>query len=115
MSNGLIIGYIEDTIRLFAATKALFDESVPSHVAVQQFLQSRKKPPLKLVRLNNAVHTAAFIPTGGGKGVSLVIPHLLTCPESMVVLDYKGENARITAPTRQKMRNRIVLLDPLKS
>src|SRR5207244_4036208 len=106
---------IDDTTGLLAATKALFDSSVPSDLACQQFLQSRRKPPRKPVRLNKAVHTAAFIPTGGGKGVSLVIPHLLTCSDSMVVLDYKGENAKISGHARQKMKNKVVRLDPFKS
>jgi type IV secretion system protein VirD4 len=112
--NGLIIGQVEDTPGPIAAAKALFDSSVPSDVAVERFFRCGK-PPLRTVRLNNAVHTAAFIPTGGGKGVSLVLPHLLTCPDSMIVLDYKGENARITSPARQKMSHKIVLLDPFKS
>ena len=113
--NGLIVGTTEYTIGPLAAAKALFDPSVPSRVACEQFLRRYQTPIRKLVRLNNAVHTAAFIPTGGGKGVSLVIPHLQTCPDSMIVLDYKGENARITAHARQKMKNKIVLLDPFKS
>ena len=112
--NGLIIGQVEDTPGLIAATKALFDSSVPSDVACQRFFQA-KKPPSRTVRLNRSIHTAAFIPTGGGKGVSLVLPHLLTCPDSAVVLDYKGENARISSDTRKKMSHKIVLLDPFKS
>ena len=112
--NGLIIGQVEDTPGLIAATKALFDSSVPSDVACLRFFQAGK-PPLRTVRLNQAVHIAAFIPTGGGKGVSLVLPHLLTCTDSAVVLDYKKENARITAGARQKMSHKIVLLDPFKS
>jgi len=112
--NGLIIGQIEDTTGLLAAIKGLFDASVSDGLAVERFLQNRRKPLRKLLRLNRAVHTAAFIPTGGGKGVSLVTPYLLTCPESMIVLDYKGENARITLDARLKMQNSIVLLDPFR-
>ena len=79
---------------------------MPSRVACEQFLRRYQTPIRKLVRLNNAVHTAAFIPTGGGKGVSLVLPHLLTCPDSMIVLDYKGENARISATARRNDEER---------
>ncbi len=112
--NGLIIGEVEDKIGFLAATKNLFDSSVPADIAVEQFLQSRSKPTRKLVRLNKSVHTAVFAPTGVGKGVSCVIPHLLTCRDSMVVVDFKGENARITANARRRMGHRVVILDPFK-
>ena len=67
----------------------------------------------ELVRLPDVVHTAVFAPTGVGKGVSLVIPNLLTNPESLVVLDFKAELAATTARHRAKaFGHRIVLVDP---
>jgi len=39
-------------------------------------------------------------PTRSGKGVGVVIPNLLTWPDSVVVLDIKGENYDITAGYR---------------
>jgi type IV secretory pathway TraG/TraD family ATPase VirD4 len=64
------------------------------------------------VRLTKAVHVAVIAPTGCGKGTSFVIPHLLTCPDSMVVIDFKGENAKITAKhRREKFGHRTVILD----
>jgi type IV secretion system protein VirD4 len=52
-------------------------------------------------------------PTGVGKGVSLVIPLLFDCPDSMVVLDFKGENALLTAKHRRdEFGHRTVILDP---
>jgi type IV secretion system protein VirD4 len=39
-------------------------------------------------------------PTGGGKGVSVVIPNLLNYSDSMMVLDIKMENFRLTAGFR---------------
>ena len=112
--DGLIIGEMKDTTGVIAATRGLFDSSVPAEVACQQFLGCRRKKPHKLVRLNSAVHTAVFAPTGAGKSVSLVIPFLLTCEDSCVVVDLKGELARITANARRKMGHRVVLLDPFK-
>jgi type IV secretion system protein VirD4 len=71
--------------------------------------------PRELVRLPNAVHTAVFAPTGVGKGVSLVIPNLMTNPESMVVLDFKGELATLAARYRERtFGHRIVLVDPYR-
>ncbi|KGX19033.1 type IV secretory system conjugative DNA transfer family protein [Burkholderia pseudomallei] len=40
-------------------------------------------------------------PTRSGKGVGVVIPNLLTYPDSVVVLDVKGENFQITSKYRQ--------------
>jgi type IV secretion system protein VirD4 len=71
---------------------------------------NRKGP---IVRLPHAVHTAVFSPSGGGKGVSIVIPHLMTCAESCVVLDFKGENAVRTAKHREKVfGHEVRLVDP---
>jgi type IV secretion system protein VirD4 len=91
----------------------LFDPSIGSQAACEGFLASlRRKRRGPLVTLSKAVHTAVFAPTGVGKGVSFVIAFLMTCRDSMVVVDFKGENARITAQARRAMGHRVVLLDP---
>ena len=41
-------------------------------------------------------------PTRSGKGVGVVIPNLLNWPDSVVVLDIKGENYDVTAGYRAK-------------
>lgn len=110
--NGLIIGRIESSRSL--KIWPLFNPRIASVVACDQFLARFRRKCPQLVTLSKAVHTAVFCPTGGGKGVSCVIPHLLTCPDSMVVVDFKGENARITAKARRAMGHRVVLLDPFK-
>lgn len=73
-------------------------------------------PPPPRVRLAaSTVHTAVFSPSGGGKGVSCVVPFLLNCPDPCVVLDLKGENATLTAAHRRRaFGHRIALLDPFK-
>lgn len=58
---------------------------------------------------NNIVTIA---PAGSGKGAAAVIPTLLSCTESMFVLDVKGENWFVTAPARQAMGHEVVLIDP---
>ena len=113
--NGLIIGEIEDTTSLLSVTKALFDSSVPCRVACQDFLQWRRTPRRKLVRLNKPPHIAVFAPTGAGKGTSFVVPFLLSCTDSCVVVDLKsGELARLTADVRRKMGHTVYLLDPFR-
>lgn len=45
-------------------------------------------------------HLLTVAPTRGGKGVSAIIPNLLNYEGSVLVIDPKGENARITAARR---------------
>jgi len=59
-------------------------------------------------------HLMTIAPTGAGKGVSSIIPALLTYPGSVIVIDPKGENYAVTARRRREMGQRVVLLDPMK-
>ncbi len=117
-ASGLPLGRMQQPrISVLAATRALYDRRIPCFLACEQFVFALRKlqppPPPQLVRLAKAVHVAVFAPTGVGKGVSCVIPHLLTCPDSMVVVDFKGENAKLTASHRKDVfGHRIVMLDP---
>jgi type IV secretion system protein VirD4 len=120
--TGLIIGRVMDAGNR-SRSKALlrlFDPRVPSQEACEEFLEAiqiGRKPSINpaLVKLPKAVHTAVFAPTGVGKGVSCVVPFLLSSPESAVVVDFKGENFRLTAEHRRRVfGHRIVVLDPFK-
>ena len=57
-------------------------------------------------------HCLTFGPTGSGKGVSVVVPNLLTYPGSVVCIDPKGAIAPITAAHRARMGQKVILLDP---
>ncbi len=59
-------------------------------------------------------HILCVAPTGAGKGRGLIMPTLLTYPGSMVVLDIKGEAARVTAKRRRAMGQKVYILDPFK-
>jgi type IV secretion system protein VirD4 len=54
------------------------------------------------LRHDGPEHVMAFAPTRSGKGVGLVIPTLLSWPESAVIHDIKGENWQLTAGWRQR-------------
>ncbi len=113
--NGLILGHIQGKPDKSRGTLALFDRNLPARAACQKFLMAfQRKPPKFLVRLTKAVHTAIFAPTGVGKGVSCVIPFLKTCPDSCVVVDFKGENYLETAADRRRIGHKVVLLDPYR-
>jgi type IV secretion system protein VirD4 len=116
--TGMILGrVVMPSPTVFSAVAGLFNPRVNPAVACEQFFGSiqrfnRKKSPKELLVRLNAVHAAVFAPTGVGKGVSCVIPHLLTCPDSAVCVDFKGENAKVTAEPRRNMGQRIIILDP---
>ena len=56
----------------------------------------------RYLRHDGPEHVMAFAPTRSGKGVGLVIPTLLSWPESCVVHDIKGENWQLTAGWRSR-------------
>jgi type IV secretion system protein VirD4 len=110
--GGLILGRLTDNRRhILAGIKALFSPRVDATTACRQFLDALRKQASQLVKLT-AVHTAVFAPTGVGKGVSLVVPFLQTCSDSCVVVDFKGELARLTADKRRKMGHKVRIIDP---
>jgi len=57
-------------------------------------------------------HLLTVAPTRAGKGVSSIIPNLLTYEGSALVIDPKGENALITGAHRGSTGQRIMLVDP---
>ncbi|VTR92886.1 conjugal transfer coupling protein : Type IV secretory pathway, VirD4 component OS=Singulisphaera acidiphila (strain ATCC BAA-1392 / DSM 18658 / VKM B-2454 / MOB10) GN=Sinac_7665 PE=4 SV=1: T4SS-DNA_transf [Gemmata massiliana] len=111
---GLGVGEHTGTVSLSEGVGALFNSRLDNRASCQKFLQALQKDPKFLVRLTRAVHVACFAPTGAGKGVSLIVPFLLSSRESCVVLDYKGENAFLTRAARARMRHHVVLLDPFR-
>lgn len=54
----------------------------------------------KLLRYDGPAHLLTMAPTRSGKGVGTIIPNLLTLDRSVVCIDPKGENARVTARAR---------------
>jgi type IV secretion system protein VirD4 len=58
-------------------------------------------------------HVVLYAPTRSGKGVGVVIPNLLTWPDSVVVLDVKRENWEATAGYRKAHGQEVLLFDPL--
>ena len=63
------------------------------------------------LRHDGPEHVLCFAPTRSGKGVGLVIPTLLTWPNSAIVHDIKGENWTQTAGFRSRF-SRVLLFDP---
>ncbi|MEQ8399678.1 MAG: type IV secretory system conjugative DNA transfer family protein [Roseitalea porphyridii] len=57
-------------------------------------------------------HLLTVAPTRSGKGTTAIIPNILTHPGSMLVIDPKGENARITAGHRKTIGQDVYIFDP---
>lgn len=74
----------------------------------------RAKDPESAYRVRYAKdrHLLTVAPTRAGKGVSSIIPNLLTHPGSIVVIDPKGENAMTTAKQRTAMGQKVHVIDP---
>ena len=57
-------------------------------------------------------HLLTIAPTRAGKGVSAIVPNLKHHRGSALVIDPKGENARLTAKTRHQLGQKIHIVDP---
>ncbi len=57
-------------------------------------------------------HVLIMASTRSGKGVTLIIPHLLRYQGSAFVLDPKGENAKATGRQRAMLNDKVHYLDP---
>ncbi|MEL6859996.1 MAG: type IV secretory system conjugative DNA transfer family protein [Pseudomonadota bacterium] len=67
----------------------------------------------QLLRYDGPAHLITLAPTRAGKGVGTVIPNLLAVDRSVLVIDPKGENARIAGEARQRFGT-IHVLDPFE-
>ncbi len=72
----------------------------------------RSRAPFLRAASDAYSNTLLVAPPGGGKGVGVVIPTLLTWPGSAIVLDVKGENLAATAGQRQRMGDSVYVFAP---
>ncbi|WP_281985537.1 type IV secretory system conjugative DNA transfer family protein [Thalassorhabdomicrobium marinisediminis] len=67
----------------------------------------------RLLRYDGPAHLITLAPTRAGKGVGTVIPNLLAVDRSVLVIDPKGENARIAGEARRHFGT-VHVLDPFE-
>jgi type IV secretion system protein VirD4 len=79
------------------------------------FNQPGNNPPEnELITNNGEAHLLTIAPTGAGKGRGNIIPACLSYREgSMLILDPKGEAARVTAKARRQF-GKVAIIDPFK-
>ena len=70
-----------------------------------------RSPAGQLLRYDGPAHLLTLAPTRAGKGVGTVIPNLLMADRSVIVVDPKGENARIAGAARHAF-GQVHVLDP---
>jgi type IV secretion system protein VirD4 len=86
-------------------------EIAPLHMANAGLLIGRDGKTKKLLRYDGVSHLLTMAPTRSGKGVGTIIPNLLTLDRSVICIDPKGENARITRRARDHF-GPVHILDP---
>lgn len=67
---------------------------------------------VELLRDGGNTHLFAFCPTRSGKGVGMVLPTLLTWPNSVMVNDPKGEAYALTSGFRQCAGQDVIKFEP---
>ena len=88
-----------------AETRALTRDA-PGALLVGRDLRSGR-----LLRYDGPAHLLTLAPTRAGKGVGAVLPNLLTANRSVLVIDPKGENARVAHHARERF-GPVHVLDP---
>jgi len=61
---------------------------------------------------NGDMHAMTIAPTRTGKDQTAILPNLVRSTGSMVVIDPKGESARLSAKRRAELGNRVMIVDP---
>jgi type IV secretion system protein VirD4 len=94
----------------------------PAEVAYAGLLRQRHEPSVssiivgryrgRVLSLPGQLSVMLSAPTRSGKGVGVVVPNLLNWPDSVVVLDIKGENYDITAGYRAAHRQAVYAFSP---
>ena len=78
-------------------------QATPEGLAPDGLLIGRDPDTGALLAYDGPAHLMTLAPTRSGKGVGSVIPNLLHAWRSVIVVDPKGENARIAHRTRAAM------------
>jgi type IV secretion system protein VirD4 len=69
----------------------------------------------KFLYSDSDTHTFVIAPSRSGKGVGVVIPNLLTWPDSFICLDIKKENHEITSGFRGSLDHKVINFSPFST
>jgi type IV secretion system protein VirD4 len=74
----------------------------------------RPAQPQGIVDDTGEGHVLAIAPTGAGKGRNLILPNLLSYEGPAIIIDPKGEAARVSARRRREMGQTVIILNPFE-
>lgn len=94
-----------------SATFSTKTEIAPLTCGTNGLLIGRDLQSKRLLRYDGPTQLLTMAPTRSGKGVGTIIPNLPTADSSIICIDPKGENARITSRARQQF-GPVHILDP---
>lgn len=110
--TGLILGRIFVPTDRPKVIRSLLSTRVSAYEACERCWHFFRRYREYVVRAPQVIHAAVFAPSGQGKAVSCILPFLMTCSDSCVVIDFKGELALATAEYRRRVfGHRTILLD----
>lgn len=125
ISSGLALAIVlaPGLLFLVPAKRSLFGDArfaTKSEIRSAGLLGSKKgiivgRVKSEYLMFGGSQHVIMSAPTRSGKGVGVVIPNLLTWPDSVVVLDIKQENHAITSGYRRKHGQPCYLFNPAAS
>ena len=98
-------GLMPRKVSLFERIRGKAPEFAGVYVGAWEDKKGRKH----YLRHNGPEHILCYAPTRSGKGVGLIVPTLLSWPDSAVITDLKGELWALTSGWRQKHANNKVL------
>lgn len=99
--------------RKLSVFERISGRSAPAFAGVYVGAWEDKKGRRHYLRHNGPEHVLCYAPTRSGKGVGLIIPTLLSWPDSAVITDLKGELWALTSGWRQKhAHNRVLRFEP---
>ena len=107
--------YAPVLVRKSKSALSLFAEKIPKRDGNKRPMFAIRKSIVKkieLLRDGGNTHLFAFCPTRSGKGVGMVLPTLLTWPNSVMVNDPKGEAYALTAGFRKMAGQSVIKFEP---
>ncbi len=83
------------------------------HIGFRREINIKSKPFANVIYDKSESHMLTIASTGSGKGRGNIIPASLSHRGSLIVLDLKGEAARVTAEAREEFSD-VYIIDPFK-
>jgi type IV secretion system protein VirD4 len=112
ITNALILHFGDSDCETHGSARFATDKEIAALTSSGSgLLIGRDTKSGKPLRYDGPAHLLTMAPTRTGKGVGTIIPNLLTADRSVICVDPKGENARITGRARQKF-GPVHVLDP---